>query len=218
MEIEIEIPASYLAVLKLFAAKDDIRHALNGVSVEVGPHETHLFACDGTRVAGFRVVSEQPDLVEPLKDIVIPIEMLPQRSEKHIVQITIGEQIDVGYSRSIALQAFLADGATKVGPTTLGKTLEAPGMDIRRVLSSKLSGETAQFNPTFFADFVKAAKLLGVNPAFITVTHNGDGPALVTLGGREDFVGAMSPIRSHPQTCFPAWAGAPLLARKQEAA
>ena len=218
MEIEIEIPASDLAVLKLFASKDDLRVFLRGVTMEIGPHETHLFASNGTRLVGFRVVSEQPDLVEPLRDIILPIDALPPVPAKGTVRITIGDLIDGGYSRSIALQAFLADGATKVGPTTLGKTLEAPGMDIRRVLSSKLSGETAQFNPTFFADFVKAAKLLGVNPAFITVTHNGDGPALVTLGGREDFVGAMLPIRSDPPKCFPAWAGAPLLARKQEAA
>lgn len=218
MEIVIEIPASYLAVLKLFASKDDLRVFLRGVSMEIGPHETHLFASNGTRLVGFRVVSEQPDLVEPLRDIILPIDALPPVPAKGTVRITIGDLIDGGYSRGVTLQVLREDGLTKLGPATVSETMDVSGVNLRRVLPERTSGEAAQFNSALFADFVKAAKLLGCKPWLINITHNRDRAALVTLSGREDFVGALMPMRGDPPQCPPAWAVSPLLARKRVAA
>ena len=71
-----------------------------------------------------------------------------------------------------------------------------PGMDPSNV--------AAQFNPAYVGDMGKIAKLLGSKSGSAVIHHNGDGPAGVTFGGREDCFAVIMPLR--PAKDAPTWA------------
>jgi DNA polymerase-3 subunit beta len=65
--------------------------------------------------------------------------------------------------------------------------------DYVRVIPDKVTGETAQFNPDYVADFKKAYKLL--NAKTFHIHHNGHGGAVVDFG-LANFLGVMMPLRT----------------------
>lgn len=66
--------------------------------------------------------------------------------------------------------------------------------DYRRVVPREYSGEIAQFDPARFAAFAAVAKILGDRA--VLVSHNGEGPALVTFAAEPRCYGVLMPFRT----------------------
>lgn len=67
--------------------------------------------------------------------------------------------------------------------------------DYRRVVPKEFSGEVGQFDLAQLAAFAAVSKLLDGSKA--RVSHNGDGPALLTFGGHRAGYGILMPLRTN---------------------
>ncbi len=203
-EVILTVPATYIAVLKLFTANRDIRYYLNGISIEVTGTEARLIATDGHRVGVFRAQVEQP-VAQPLTDVIIPNELLAGIKPKGVVAFIIGPKENGTNSRSVRVHPQCDEYAVT------GKTIDGRYPDWRRVIPCEVSGEAAQFNPNFIGDLGKASRYLhGKGPfshSHVGIGHNGDRGALIDLG-KEEFVGVLMPMRGDKPHSFvpPAWA------------
>lgn len=65
--------------------------------------------------------------------------------------------------------------------------------DYRRVVPKEFSGQVGQFDLAQFAAFAAAARL--IDGGAVRVSHNGNGPALLTFGERADCYGILVPFR-----------------------
>lgn len=82
--------------------------------------------------------------------------------------------------------------------------------DYRRVMPTKHTGIAAQYAPAIVNKFAAAAKLLGTE--YISIAHNGDDAAYVTIGEADspNAFGVIMPIRRNAGiTAPPAWFAAP---------
>lgn len=209
MEIQITVPAEYLAVLKLFAADMDVRYYLNGIHLEIGREETLLVASNGAMLGCFRVESEQPDVDAPLTRIIIPNNLLTPIKSTGVVEIAIGEpetkenaegeEVPVSNARPVKL--------TYAGLTMRGEALDGEFPDFRRVIPPKVSGRPAQFDPRYLGTLAKAWSILHSNKGIcaVGIGYNGEKAALIDLGV-DNFVGVIMPMRHDdaPRTA-PAW-------------
>ena len=188
MEIKLTIPAKYIAVLKLFAAEKDVRYYLNGICLEIGRSETRLIATNGYMLGVFRVESEQPDIIDPVKNAIIPNEMLKHIKSKGDVEIVLGDALPDSHARPVTL---VYDGLT-----VSGKTVDASYPDWQRhFINLKPSGIAAQFNTEYIGRMAKAwAHLYGKRSPMVAIAHNGDNAALIGLGD-SNFCGVIMPIR-----------------------
>jgi DNA polymerase-3 subunit beta len=209
MKVSLTVPASYIAVLKLFAADKDVRHCLNGVILEIGRKETRLVASNGAMLGCFRVESEQPDVDAPLTNIIIPNDLLKPIRPVGKVEITIGDP-ELKWSRgakrpSNARPVTIA--STAMSLRVSGTTLDAVYPDYRRAIPDEVSGKPAQFDARYLAALAKAWSILHgtKNTPRVSIGHNGENAALIDLGV-DDFVGAIMPLRGiePPKTC-PSW-------------
>ena len=190
MEYKIIIPAKFIAVLKLFAPKTDVRWHLNGIALEIGASESRVVAIDGPRLGMFRIKSDQPDvpLSEPLTNIIIPIALFQHVKSTGFVEVTLGEPEGIVQcnARPVAL--------AYAGVSTSGMTIDGVYPDFRRIIPTETSGVAAQFSPSYLGDLHKAAVLLGYKDKCVgALSHNGDGAALFHLD--DDFVGVLMPWR-----------------------
>lgn len=216
MEYNLTVPAAYIAVLKLFVGKQDIRQYLNGIALEIGASESRAVATDGHRLGMFRIKSEQPYVspTDPLINILIPLELLQGIKAKGEVEISLGEcevleplpgqQRDLSVRRPVTL--------TYAGVSVSGMTTDARYVDFRRSIPQKTSGEAAQFNPLYVGDLHKAAHLLGYKLGG-GIAHNGTLPALIHLD--ENFIGVIMPWRRDAPSDAPDWAADGLNQRAQ---
>ena len=212
MEIKLTVRAEIIAALKLFAADKDVRFYLNGINLEIGATESRLVATNGHSLGCFRIESEQPEVITPLGNIIIPNDLLKPIKAKGMVEIAIGpletkkdakgEEVPVSSARPVTL--------TYAGVSMSGKTLDGIFPDWRRVIPSKVSGEAAQFDPAYIGTLAKAWSILhgGKGPHRVGLGFNGNNGALITLAD-ENFVGVIMPMRPHavttPETP-PSWA------------
>ena len=198
MEIKLTVRAEIIAALKLFAADKDVRFYLNGINLEIGATESRLVATNGHSLGCFRVQSEQPGVVAPLSNIIIPNDLLKPIKSKGTVEIAIGpletkknekgEEVPVSYARPVTL--------TYAGVSMSGKTLDGVFPDYRRVIPSKVTGKPAQFNPCYVGTLAKAYIALhgGKGLPLVGIGFNGKDGALIDLAD-ENFVGVLMPMR-----------------------
>jgi hypothetical protein len=208
MEVKITVPAEHIAVLKLFAASNDMRYYLNGINLEIGRAESRLVATNGYMLGCFRVESEQPEVTAPLTDIIIPNDLLKSIKPSGMVEITIGdletkdngkgEQVPVPNSRQITL--------TYAGVLISGKTIDGVFPTWRNVIPTKVSGKAAQFDPHYIGLLSKAWAILRGNKGArcVGIGHNGGGAALIDLDDA-CFVGAIMPMKVSAPVSPPDW-------------
>jgi DNA polymerase-3 subunit beta len=209
MKVSLTVPASYIAVLKLFAADKDVRHCLNGVILEIGRKETRLVASNGAMLGCFRVESEQPDVDAPLTNIIIPNDLLKPIKPVGKVEITIGdpELKEQGGKKVPSNARPVTIASTAMSLRVSGTTLDAVYPDYRRVIPDEVSGEPAQFDTRYLAALAKAWSILhGAKSApCVGIGYNGENAALISLGD-DNFIGVLMPLRGMepPKTC-PSW-------------
>jgi DNA polymerase-3 subunit beta len=203
--VSIEIPRADLRAMLHCAAKDDVRYYMNGVTVEIGRNESRLVATDGHMLGVLRL-EVKSDLTET-REFIIPraeIEAIKKakRNEPELLAFTADlEASDGGY------WAQFNDDAT----TRRFKLIDGKFPDWRRVVPAKPDGAIAQFDAALLIRFQKVrAELNDSKNTFSPyLTHNGDGPALVSIGN-ERFCGVVMPMRGEPMQTAPAWVSQPL--------
>ena len=217
-EITIEVPAEYIAVLKLFAAQADLRAHLNGIALEIGPAESRVIACDGARLGCFRIVSEQPVITESLTNICIPNHLLQHVKTKGRVSITIGAQVKRTDEQGNEVSTLQRPVAIRYdGAVMTGDTFDAIYPDYRRVFPlGSVNPQPAYYDARYVGDLAKAWKLLHQGkkgPCCAAIVQNGsdnskaahDYAALIYLGN-PDFAGVIMPqqLKNIPSTT-PPW-------------
>ena len=194
--MKIEIDVNDLAAMKLFMAKQDVRYYLNGLLLEIGSLESRLVATNGCMMAVMRLYCRRPG---PTQRVIIPSEALAGVKPAKLAEVA----------------TITIDGTADVADLNVetekwewsGKSIDGHYPDYVRVLPRTVSGELAQFDGKFLYAFQQAAEILS-RGKYPVVGHNGTGAALVSIGGRDDFLGAIMPLRTDwPPTEAPTWAG-----------
>lgn len=170
---------SALRALTVLAAKDDIRYYLNGVLIEYSPTITRIVATNGHVMGVYNDMQEN----EGSGSFIIPRSALDLlKPANKLDQVCITREGTGSGSISVI-------GGASVNFTPV----DGKFPDYVRVIPDKVTGEVAQFNPDYIADFKKAYKLLGAKTFHIH--HNGHGGAIVDFA-RDDFLGILMPMRT----------------------
>lgn len=184
---------STLRALANLAAEKDIRYYLCGLLIEANTEQTRVVATNG-HVMGVmnnnaRDLGEQGNEITSPVSFIIPIDAIkmlkPAGNKLDQVSITIERD-----GSGLVLRGVInVLGGASVNFTAV----DGKFPDYVRVIPDKVTGEVAQFNPDYIADFKKAYKLLGAKTFHIH--HNGHGGAIVDFA-RDDFLGIMMPLRT----------------------
>lgn len=213
--MEILVPAKVLAAARLFAAENDIRFYLCGISLEIGRGETRIIATDGALLGCFRVESAQPTVKAPINDVIIPNALLTGiKPAAGDVLITLGAPFAVSDDKGAPLSypVTLTQGGVVFG----GNTIAGVYPDYRRVIPRRVSGECAHFDARLIAKLAKIEAILnGKGGLHVVIGHNGPGgAALVRIEGQDNFIGVLMPLRPKAVQVWteaPAWAHDPRL-------
>ena len=169
---------SALRAVSALAARGDIRYYLNGVLIEASAHTTRLVGTNG-HVMGIYDNIDQENELDGRVSFILPesafVLLKPAKNKLDQVVIENGTLTVVG------------------GASVNFTAVDGKYPDYSRVIPEKVTGETAQFNPDYVADFKKAYKLL--NAKTFHIHHNGHGGAVVDFG-LANFLGVMMPLRS----------------------
>jgi len=170
---------SALRALTVLAAKDDIRYYLNGVLIEYSPTITRIVATNGHVMGVYNDTQEN----EGFGSFIIPRSALDLlKPANKLDQVCITREGTGSGSISVI-------GGASVNFTPV----DGKFPDYVRVIPDKVTGEVAQFNPDYIADFKKVYKLLGAKTFHIH--HNGHGGAVMDFD-LANFLGVMMPLRS----------------------
>lgn len=183
---EIEIPAKYINVLKLFAAKKDIRYYLNGICVEFGANkETVLAATDGYRIGAFKVGN--PISIESRHQFIIPNSFLNKfKPSKTLINIPFTFFYEDGVQR---IKAVDGDNLQISCDAVNGRF-----PDYYKLAIKETNGLASKINPQFLLDLEKASKILHSSKSMYSVGLNGEGGVPICL--HEDaFTGLIMPMR-----------------------
>jgi DNA polymerase III subunit beta len=170
MTLEITVPTNYLRAALICASTKKVRYYLNGVYVDP---DGFLVSTDGHRAFVGKI-----DLTD------VPA------FDGWIICRDVLKRALTGYkARDIV-----------ISPTRTGniacKPVDGVFPEWRRVVTSELSGVTAQFNNAYVGDFGKIDKLLaGRTVPSAHIHHNGDGPAGVTFPDIQNAFGVLMPVR-----------------------
>ena len=203
--MQFSISADTIKALLVIAGKNDIRHNINSVCIDVRASDAVAVGCDGHKLlaVAFTATDDAPALV--------PGQYIIRREALESVKAVLKRPILVT-SDATARMATLDNG----NAATTTPLMDDKYPDWRRAVPLTVSGEVAQFNADYVGAFGKVHKLLGgkYSPS---IRHNGDNAARVILPG--DAIGVLMPMRGDPQPLDnPAWLVAPTAPAVAEAA
>jgi len=184
-----QINVNYLKAAAVAVGKEETRYYLKGVAIQANQKGVFIVATDGHRLAAFRQAPELENLTEC--SIIIPIETINALKTRE-------ETVELGK----------INGAQYMLGNLIFEPIDGTFPEWRRIIPKETSGEIAQFNAAYMADWAKMTKALGKKDAKIIISHNGDSPALVHFGLPDiDGFGVIMPFRAHNvPTGAPAWA------------
>jgi DNA polymerase III subunit beta len=175
------IDATELKAVRVFAAKQDIRHYLNGVLVQATARETRIVATDGSILGVFD--REQENEGVTFAEFILPTDVIDdlKLDTKLLVRVV----IDSGQFR---IQQY-DDRALSFKP------LEGRFPDYYRVIPVKVSGEAAQFNNDLLVKANKAQAIISKGQSAHIWPSGPDGGALLGFYGAGRFIGVIMPRR-----------------------
>lgn len=201
----ISMQGAALDAVALFAARNDTRHYLNGVTFMSTPHWPAVaFASDGSAMAIYRI--DDARIGWGLH--VIPVSaLIGQRFKRHdTVEIEIADYTLT--DKSLAREVKIRAGVTVIECQTLDIPNPLTWDALKRYSHISPSGEPAQFAMQYLTICDKAFRLLrplqarkGIN---IEVHHNGSDAAIVDVRAPEMFV-VLMPFRSDSVPTLPIW-------------
>lgn len=198
-----QINLTALKAAALFVSDDKARYYLAGVNLETTRNGVTLTATNGHYLAMVRHDYQgDNDLFETSHwgNFIIPITLVDKiKISKHCDYAEInldGDKIFISY----------------MGVTYAENKIDGSFPDARRVIPANVSGEIAQFNPSYINLFGKAKSLITgkKDQNLVTIAHNGGSPALVDFvpedAGFQGF-GVLMPYRAaEPLSAPPSWA------------
>ena len=192
----VNINLNLVKACALACSKEETRYYLNGVFIQYDGHALVSVATDGHRLVAFKHDCDQGG-------------ELPVKSPGVIVPLAIINAIKLAKHDTIA-RLHHVDGLKWTieynGQAVTFDAIDGTFPDWRRVVPSKTSGEIAQFNLSYMADFAKIAKLLDKNAPHCSIAHNGQGPALVSFGSSFEGFGVLMPVKmEEPMRGAPSW-------------
>lgn len=207
MKVQITADAKIISALKHFAAHADVRYYLNGIRIEITKTAAYFVASDGEMFACYRKEVCLPEIEQsPVKNVVVPHDLLKAIKQKGSVIFDIDLPEPVAEGEVQVFESWIS--VTCEGATYSKKGVAPANLDWRRVIPSSVTGEPAQFNLDKLAFVQKAWKCLhGKKPAFVLISHNGTGPALIDMKN-ENFVAIVMPLNKNagePLSAPPAW-------------
>ena len=179
------------------SATKDVRFYLNGILVEATKTHTTLVATDG-HVLGVYKNEEKNEISEKIKYQFI----LPNDALKNLKVSIIKDEL-------VCLE-FEPDENSKVNTviiksvaiTLTTQTIDAKFPDWRRILPRETSNEAGHYNPEILARFIKVAKDFGKKPWNINLHQNGVSAAVLMIGGIENFLGVVMPMRKDSDSAY----------------
>jgi len=185
-----------LKAVALFCSKEETRYYLKGVNLQFRSDHVIMVATNGHYLTALRQSLEDP-LDSPIADTIIPIELIDRiKLTKHDDKAELyvdGHKVTITY----------------MGATYVDGHIDATFPDWRRITPSNVSGEAAQYDASYAALYMKAARMFAKD-AQIRIGHNGLSPALVSWLPSEaglDAFGVLMPMRTKDHmTVPPMWA------------
>jgi DNA polymerase-3 subunit beta len=191
--MKFSISADTIKALLVIAGKNDIRHNINSVCIDVRASDAVAVGCDGHKLLALPLTAtdDAPALV--------PGQYIIRREALEGVKAVLKRPITVTIDPTTRT-ATIDNGSNFL---THSPFMDDKYPDWRKVVPLTVSGEVAQFNAEYVGTFGKVHKLLGgkYSPS---IRHNGDAAARVILPG--DAVGVIMPMRGDPQPLDnPTW-------------
>lgn len=185
--MELTIKSKIISTLKLFAGQKDIRASFNGINLEIHSDKVIFAATDGNILGCYRQECTQ-DITEPIRNVVIPNELLKHVKTKGKVTFIISDEVNGLYERSVTI---IYDGLS-----VTGKSIDMMYPDFRHVIPTKTNNEISHFKVDYLITIGKAYKILnGTKDAWARIEHNGSNAALFSLENY-NFIGVIMPLRT----------------------
>jgi DNA polymerase III subunit beta len=190
--MKFDIDLKLLKAANVCVSKEESRFYLKGVCVQAIYKQVYIVATDGHRLICFK-----PEItVERDFSVIIPTQT--------IADLKLNKNVDIA-------ELSISDDDKQVTLSYCGNSMtflpiDGAFPDWKRVIPNTISGETAQFNPLYLADFTKVLKALGSRSDIVSVGHNGGSPAFIGLNIDVDYVALVMPMRADVPNQVPSWA------------
>jgi len=177
-DFSIALNAGILRAALICTSDEETRYYLQGVSIEPNPRDLRVVSTDGHRLFCARV-----DVVVDVDKFLIPKDALARalKGYKHSV-LYISREGNLWRAGDVVftpIDGVFPDNWPRIIPQDPPATLTA-----------------AQFNPAYLADMKKVAEALDGKGSVASVYADGENPALVTFGAREDCCAVVMPMRN----------------------
>jgi DNA polymerase-3 subunit beta len=195
------INLNYLKSANVAASIEQTRYYLMGVQLTVVGSNVLYVATNGAALIALRQdLDASSECIWPASGVIIPSSLIAQIKQTPTSK-RCGDVAEITFINGIISIAVMG------GATYSDKAIDGSFPEWRRVVPSTVNGETAQFDPALLASFAKARKAIcGGSSKFITVGHNGGGPALVSFcDDANDGFGVIMPVRGDAPTAAPSW-------------
>lgn len=183
-----------LAVSKA-ASKEETRYYLNGVLIEARERHVTYVASDGHILIAAREDLDGARDTPLIGDFIIPLNIITRFKLAQLKKFPFAVLSKKGDNMAIEFN----------GERIEFLPIDGTFPDWRRVIPSKISGDTAQFNPALLSRLSAAKKIFG-ETELITIAHNGSAPAVVSFGAdTKNAFGIVMPFRAVAEPCVPKW-------------
>ena len=197
-----------LRAVLVAVSTEETRYYLNGINLEFTPDGVVMAATDGHRMIVLRqpygehaATAAHASVIVP-RDLVAKLKINPRMKTLDTTTLTIGDDGRLTFEHAGEMFGGLY-------------ALDGTFPDYRRVVPQDLTGEAAQYDPIYLADFAKARKELGGDRTTSPIVrYNGEGPAIVDFAWDTGFqaIGVLMPIRDRTDATYYTWASTPAAA------
>jgi DNA polymerase III sliding clamp (beta) subunit (PCNA family) len=178
-DFSIQLNTNILRAALICTSDEEVRYYLQGVSIEPNPRDLRVVSTDGHRLFCARI-----DVVVDVDKFLIPKDALARalKGYKH-THLYISREGNLWRAGDVVftpIDGVFPDSWPRVIPQDPPATLTA-----------------AQFNPANLADMKKVAEALDGKGSVASIYADGENPALVTFGAREDCCAVVMPMRNN---------------------
>lgn len=191
MKAEIQTSIRYLHAALICAAEQDIRYYLNGVLVEISESGVRYVATDGHRCLCLR----DDTASGPIAQIIVPREIVSRLPHRYANPST---------GPMLTYDTDNLKGECRIGDLMF-KPVDGKFPDYRKVIPETATKEWAQIQVRYMVSFLDAANAAFGNNPPVEFWPNGPEKVCLVTCGREEFAGAVMPIRAGCDPEFAQW-------------
>lgn len=223
MEFLARVNPKYLAAISLFAAKNDVRYYLNGVSIEPHPDGgAVIVATDGRRLAAIHdpegMATKKLIIETPAPELMKALKMKSYQKFLKPESCWIAERCAVvtwdGFEKTNGGQKIVPEPfGTNAIVTAKSQLIDAKYPDWRRLMPTERSEKIESLpavNPKYLGDLNAAAEILGIKYPCVRLEGRGETLSVIARMHAGDlldrFIGIIMPMKADPiPTILPSW-------------